>query len=147
MEHVSRPRDVLQSIYDILKPGGNLYIGFSPIFKSPFGAHISYICKVPWVHLMFSEQTILRVLKKEYGISEKIASLQDIPGSGVNALSYFDYQEMISDFDWTIQIKRKNSFPSKAAIRWILNSLRFLMPTPSMKELFIVNAYQHMVKS
>lgn len=58
MEHVSEPEKVLLECYRVLKPGGTLYINFPPYFH-PFGAHLSDAISIPWVHVFFSESTLV----------------------------------------------------------------------------------------
>ncbi|MHC1693879.1 MAG: class I SAM-dependent methyltransferase [Eubacteriales bacterium] len=62
MEHVSRPLDVLNECYRILKHGGRLYLNFPPYYH-PFGAHLSDAIGIPWVHCLFREKTLVRVYK------------------------------------------------------------------------------------
>ena len=54
MEHVDRPDLVLAEVRRILKTGGRLYVNFPPI-NHPFGAHLSDLIGIPWVHLFFNE--------------------------------------------------------------------------------------------
>lgn len=58
MEHVSHPEAVLTECYRILKPEGCLYINFPPYFH-PYGAHLSDAISIPWVHVLFSETTLM----------------------------------------------------------------------------------------
>lgn len=62
MEHIDKPIDVLNECYRILKPGGKLYINFPP-FNHPFGAHLSDVIGVPWIHLFFSDKTLIEIYK------------------------------------------------------------------------------------
>lgn len=63
MEHVARPDLVLAEVRRILKPGGRLYVNFPPI-NHPFGAHLSDLIGIPWVHLFFSEDTLVAAYKE-----------------------------------------------------------------------------------
>ncbi len=62
MEHVARPEAVLAECRRVLKPGGKLYVNFCP-YHHPFGAHLSDVIGIPWVHLFFSEQTMIDAYK------------------------------------------------------------------------------------
>lgn len=57
-EHVGNLAGVLAEAYRVLKPNGRLYVNFPPYFH-PFGAHLSDLIRIPWVHLFFSEQTLI----------------------------------------------------------------------------------------
>lgn len=63
MEHVDRPDLVLAEARRILRPGGRLYVNFPPI-NHPFGAHLSDLIGIPWVHLFFSEDTLVDAYKQ-----------------------------------------------------------------------------------
>jgi len=62
MEHASQPQNVLLECYRVLKPGGMLYVN-SPPYYHPYGAHLSDLIGVPWVHVFFDEQTLINVYK------------------------------------------------------------------------------------
>lgn len=141
MEHVRYPFDVLDSMYSIVKPGGEVYIGFSPFYKSPYGPHIRRRCKFPWVHMIFSEKTIINVFKQLYGLPPSINSYQDIEGSGVNKLSYYEYKKMFENFKWEKLIDFTNRFPKRPYLTMILNLLVKISPVETVKELFLVNSY------
>ena len=63
MEHVAKPEEVMKECYRVLKPGGKLYINFCP-YHHPFGAHLSDVIGIPWVHLFFSEKTMIDAYKE-----------------------------------------------------------------------------------
>lgn len=62
MEHVANPVEVLNEMKRILKPGGKLYVNFPP-YNHPFGAHLSDVIGIPWVHLFFSDKTLISAYK------------------------------------------------------------------------------------
>lgn len=62
MEHVAEPEKVLNEVYRVLKPGGKLYVNFPP-YNHPFGAHLSDVIGIPWVHLFYSDKTLISAYK------------------------------------------------------------------------------------
>ena len=58
MEHVASPEAVLAECARLLRSGGRLYVNFPPYYH-PYGAHMSDLIGIPWVHAFFSEQTLI----------------------------------------------------------------------------------------
>lgn len=63
MEHVDEPEKVLDECYRILKKNGKLYLNFPP-YNHPYGAHLSDAIGMPWVHVFFSEKTLIDTYKE-----------------------------------------------------------------------------------
>ena len=62
MEHVGRPDAVLAEALRVLAKGGRLFVNFPPL-NHPFGAHLSDLIYIPWVHLFFPESTLVEAYK------------------------------------------------------------------------------------
>jgi len=109
IEHLSRPREVLQDTYRVLKPGGLFHIYFAPWF-GPCGAHLEDIIPFPWGHVLFSMDTLLNVAAYIYESDEhKHACYWYDPGTGkLRPNPYLDRQhwrEFLNDI--TIRKFRK----------------------------------------
>jgi SAM-dependent methyltransferase len=61
MEHFADPAGTLDLMKRALRPGGLLLITFSPPWYAPYGSHMYAFTRVPWVHLLFSERTVMAV--------------------------------------------------------------------------------------
>lgn len=57
-EHYEDPGAILQTMYDLLKPGGAVYSSFGPTWYHPLGGHLFSV--FPWAHLIFSEAALIR---------------------------------------------------------------------------------------
>ena len=60
-EHFVRPEEELWRMYDLLVPRGRVLIWFGPPWKHPYGLHMRWLRPLPWMHLRFSESTVMRV--------------------------------------------------------------------------------------
>ena len=58
-EHFDDPAEALREMYRLLTPGGSLLISFGPPWLHPYGAHMGHVNRMPWLHFLFRESTIL----------------------------------------------------------------------------------------
>ena len=57
-EHFGDPAAVLDVMYELLRPGGQVFTSFGPTWYHPLGGHLFSV--FPWAHLLFSEAALLR---------------------------------------------------------------------------------------
>ena len=55
MEHFPEPEETLKEMISALTPEGRLFITFGNPWFSPYGSHMQFFTKVPWVNILFSE--------------------------------------------------------------------------------------------
>lgn len=90
MEHVAEPEAVLLEILRVMKKGGKLYINFPP-YHHPFGAHLSDAVNIPWVHLFFTEKTLIEAYKELVKDKPDGQSRIDFRISEKDGKEYFSY--------------------------------------------------------
>jgi ubiquinone/menaquinone biosynthesis C-methylase UbiE len=61
MEHFSRPEIALTEIIRVVRPGGTIYLFFTP-WGSPLGSHLYDYIRTPWCHLIFSDRMLREIL-------------------------------------------------------------------------------------
>src|SRR5258708_34813344 len=57
-EHFGRPDDILRTMHELLRPGGQVIASFGPTWYHPLGGHLFSV--FPWAHLVFSERALVR---------------------------------------------------------------------------------------
>jgi hypothetical protein len=67
MEHFAQPEHVLREMARVVRPGGAIWIFFTPHY-SPLGSHLYDYVYTPWCHLLFTrsqlESAIRAVLRE-----------------------------------------------------------------------------------
>jgi len=60
-EHIADIDAVLAAIRRLLAPGGHAYIGFSPLYHSPYGDHgeLRAPVRLPWLHLVAGRKQVI----------------------------------------------------------------------------------------
>ena len=137
MEHVAKPEAVLTEILRILKKGGRLFVNFPP-YNHPFGAHLSDAINIPWVHVFFSDKTLIKNYKelvKKYPDGEdriKFRISENEKGE-----EYFSYINKMS-------IKRFNKILNKLSVKPVFymesplrSVVKPLAKLPFFKEYFV----------
>ena len=60
-EHFLDATQILTEVKQGLAPDGKIFITFAPPWYAAWGSHMAYFCRLPWVQLFFSEQTVMEV--------------------------------------------------------------------------------------
>ncbi len=91
-EHLTDPGRGLDEMVTALRPGGRLLITFGPPWYAPYGSHCRFFTRVPWVHLLFSEQTVLSV--RRHFRSDGARRYEEV-SSGLNRMSVGRFEELL----------------------------------------------------
>lgn len=65
LEHVPHPRETVAEWHRVLRPGGEVWIWWSP-WRGPYGHHLESLIPIPWVHLLVSAKSLFRVSAEVY---------------------------------------------------------------------------------
>lgn len=117
-EHVDDLGGLLESLYQLLKPGGLLIAGSTPLYWSPKGDHGRTGLRVPCLHALLPTPIVLAAASRNKGYT--VRSLSDI---GLNGYTPTQYRKVLnqSKFD---QLKIEYN-KGKPAAR-VLGLLRFI---------------------
>lgn len=64
-EHLTHYSDMIAEFSRIVRPGGVVLSRFSPLYYSPFGAHLYETIKMPWFTLILGDPGVERALRHE----------------------------------------------------------------------------------
>ena len=137
MEHVANPEAVIDECLRVLSKGGRLFVNFPPI-NHPTGAHLSDLIYIPWVHLFFSEKTLVEAYKHlaktvpdgDDRINFRISKKED--GS-----EYFSYINHMSIKRFNKILKSKGITPAYLKHIPLRGFLKPLAKLPLIKECFV----------
>lgn len=125
-EHFAAPAAVLEYMRRALHPGGRLLITFGPPWYAPYGSHMHFFTRVPWVNLWFSEATVMRVRSRyRQDGARHYAEVE----SGLNRMSVGRFERLIAGAG--LRIESRTYYCVRG-----LNGLGLL---PIVRELFITN--------
>ncbi len=135
-EHLARPEAVLKEVYRVLRKGGKVFIN-SPPYYHPYGAHLSDLIGIPYVHILFPEKTLIaayKMLAKSTPSYEKRVNLRFGIVNGEEHITYIN-RMTVKRFEDIM----KNRNPFKTRLYKLIplkNSLKFLLHTP-VREMFV----------
>lgn len=130
-EHVDDLPTMLSSINRLLKPGGILVAGFSPLYYSPFGDHGRWELKFPWLHSVLPESVMASNLRRKGRNNVRNAS--DL---GLNKLTYPEFAKIMDSPAWhpeSVRINVKDGLGTKA--------FTLLRKVPALEKYFTISVY------
>ena len=122
-EHYHDPVLALNEMKKALRPGGKLYIVFSWPWFSPLGSHMQVFTLVPWVNILFSERTVMKV--RSYYRDDGARRYEDVE-SGLNKMSVARSERIIRSSNFLIEHRFLRGFKN-----W-----HVLTKIPILRELF-----------
>ena len=103
MEHVMDLPETLAALVQCAKPGGDLFIGFSPLWHSPYGHHRLMNARLPWAHLPRGNRAFLDRLVDDDGNSPE--TIQEL---GFNGATPADFRSSLKGLPVEVISARRN---------------------------------------
>ena len=100
MEHFPDPLATLNEMKDLLSPGASLLITFGFPWWHPYGSHCRFFCRLPWLQVWFSEQTIVRVRSR---YRDDGATRFNEAEGGLNKMSLRKFNRLIRECGFKIR--------------------------------------------
>jgi 2-polyprenyl-3-methyl-5-hydroxy-6-metoxy-1,4-benzoquinol methylase len=137
-EHIMGIDRVLLSIRRLLKEGGLLITGFSPLYYSPFGDHglhaIGQRIKLPWAHLIIGDARVVAAYNK-YHPGIECHSIYDL---GLNKLKRREFLQAFDQAGFAIVSETVNALQGASKL---MPLLRLLNKVPALADYTTVNMY------
>jgi SAM-dependent methyltransferase len=103
LEHIIDIQSLLNEMMKRLTVGGKIYIGFGPLYNSYYGDHRRTNAIIPWGHLIFPENFLLKRLNQKR--QDKASSICEL---GLNKLPYADYERILFNADLQVDSMQIN---------------------------------------
>lgn len=126
-EHFSQPVAVLAEMKSLLTGQGTLLITFGPPWYAPYGSHMQFFCRVPWLNLFFSEQAVMKV---RANFREDGAQHYEQVESGLNRMTVGHFEQIIAAAHMEIGLRHYTC----------VHGLNLLAKLPLVRELLITHA-------
>lgn len=94
MEHFSDPAAVLREMAAHLRPGGVALVVFCPPWLAPYGHHMHYFLRVPWVHLFFPESAVMAA--RSHYRDDGATRYEEVTG-GLNRMTLRKYERLVRE--------------------------------------------------
>lgn len=123
-EHFGNPELVLNEMINLLNDSGIVLITFGPPWFAPYGSHMHFFCKIPWINILFSESTVMKV--RNYFRNDGAKCYEECE-SGLNKMTIARFESIVSLCDLKIKYKKYEC----------VKGMNWLSKLPLLKELFI----------
>lgn len=124
MEHFRDPVKALSEMKMALNQMGIIMVTFGPPWFAPYGSHMPFPNKIPWINIMFSERTVMNV--RTQFRNDGAVKYEEVE-SGLNKMTVTKFERIISDSGMKIQYRKYNC----------IKGINFLGKLPLIRELFI----------
>ena len=136
-EHVRDVAAVLASIRRLLRPGGKAYIGFSPLYHSPFGDHseLRARIKLPWLHLIAGRKRVIAAFNRANDMN-----VETLVACGYNGCTPRQFDHAFATCGLDIKSRRVN--PTEGGLKNLaMVAFRGLARLPGLEPYFTVGLY------
>jgi len=138
IEHISQPAKLLHKIYQILEDNGRVFLGFCPLFHSPFGDHQweCYRVQIPWRGLVFNKKALMQVRREFYRPDDHAERFEDV---WLNCMRYSQFLQYCREAGFMINFLNIN--PQLKAFLPVYFFSTILTSIPKFGDYFTASVY------
>jgi len=116
-------------------------IGFSPLWKSPWGGHIDFMTRFPWAHLIFPERVIMAE-RQRFRPDEDARRFEEIKG-GLNRMMLARFEAVMesSGLEPRHLVVNASAKTRSRVRRALLAGMRALTRVPGLREYFAFSVH------
>ena len=93
MEHFPQPKEIVDFMKSTIHDKGLILITFGPPWFAPYGSHMHFFCRFPWINVLFSERTVMKVREKYRNDGAKHYTEVE---SGLNKMSVSKFEKILN---------------------------------------------------
>lgn len=123
-EHFPDPIAILGSMRRLIKNSGVILITFGPPWLAPYGSHMHFFCKVPWVNVLFPEKIVMRVRNRFR--NDGATRYEDVE-SGLNKMTVSRFENIVESSNLSILYRKYEC----------VKQMNFFAKLPLLREFFI----------
>jgi SAM-dependent methyltransferase len=123
-EHFGNPAKVLDEMTSLLNDSGLALITFGPPWFAPYGSHMHFFCRVPWLNVLFPERTVMKVRSHFRG--DGAMKYEEVE-SGLNRMTIAKFESIVSSCDLKVKYRKYEC----------IKRIDWLAKLPLLREFFI----------
>jgi ubiquinone/menaquinone biosynthesis C-methylase UbiE len=140
-EHVGPVDEVLGAMIRLLKPGGEIILGFGPLYYSPFGDHGELGIRLPWGHLLAGEKRVLAAFNRT-----NQSCYRSLPEAGFNMLTPKEFRRAFEHSNAEIRSLHVNPSGREGLKSAMRSAFRLLARVPGLERYFTLEIYAVLTK-
>jgi ubiquinone/menaquinone biosynthesis C-methylase UbiE len=125
-EHFANPAKVLDEMGNLLNDSGIILLTFGPPWLAPYGNHMHFFCKVPWMNVLFPEEVVMKV--RSHFRNDGAKRYEDVE-SGLNRMTIAKFESIVSSCNLKITYRNYEC----------IKEVNWLAKVPLLREFFIKN--------
>lgn len=110
-EHFIGAAAILDAMRKALAPNGRIFVTFAPPWYAPWGAHMAFFCRLPWVQLLFPERTVMEV--RSLFRADRARTYQE---AGLAEMSVGKFEKLVANSGLAFDSKRYDYI---RGMRWL----------------------------